>query len=92
MIRRRLPDTRASAARRGYGHRWRKLRARKLKKDPLCEMHLEAGRVVAATMVDHIVPHEGREELMLDEENLQSMCTSCHNFKTGRERTERGRG
>ena len=36
-------------------------------------------------MVDHIIPHKGDEALFWDEDNLQSLCTPCHNQKTARE-------
>jgi len=42
-----------------------------------------AGRVTAATVVDHVVPHRGDPVLMWDEiGNWQSLCTDCHGAKT----------
>jgi 5-methylcytosine-specific restriction protein A len=39
--------------------------------------------VVAATVVDHIVPHRGDERLFWDSvNNWQSLCESCHNRAT----------
>ena len=46
---------RESAYRRGYGARWRKLRAQILMDEPLCRECRKAGRIVPATDVDHIV-------------------------------------
>ncbi|WP_342664986.1 HNH endonuclease [Shimazuella kribbensis] len=40
------------------------------------------GRVVPATVVDHITPHKGDRELFWDSTNWQSMCSTCHNRKT----------
>mgnify|MGYP003779313017 CR=1 FL=1 len=78
---------RGTSAKRGYGARWRKIRARKLARDPLCEdpygVHGTGGAVVEATEVDHIVPkRDGGSDRM---ENLQSLCKSCHSRKTALE-------
>lgn len=43
---------------------------------------MQAGKVTAATEVDHIVPHRGDERLFRDEKNLQSLCRPCHSRKT----------
>jgi 5-methylcytosine-specific restriction enzyme A len=44
-----------------------------------------AGRLAAATVVDHIVPHRGDPVLFWDEGNWQSQCKPCHDAKTARE-------
>jgi len=46
---------------------------------------LKAERVAPATVVDHIEPHKGDEELFYDINNLQSLCKSCHDRKTAKE-------
>ena len=46
---------------------------------------MEQGDVVAATVVDHIVPHKGNEAFMWDESNYQSLCKTCHDRKTATE-------
>jgi 5-methylcytosine-specific restriction protein A len=43
---------------------------------------MEQGRLVKATVVDHIVPHRGDVKLFWDENNWQSLCKSCHDHKT----------
>lgn len=64
--------------------RWRELRARKLEANPLCERHLKEGKVVAASVVHHIVEVEsGHSEqecmaLAYSWANLQSLCRECH--------------
>jgi hypothetical protein len=58
--------------------RWRKLRAWQLAHYPLCALCHRSGRITPATVVDHIVPHNGDPALMWDVENLQSLCASCH--------------
>lgn len=74
---------RGNAHRRGYGRRWRKLRDAYLAEHPLCEICESKGRLVAATLVDHIQPIRlgGEDEWR----NLQSLCASCHAKKTATE-------
>ena len=80
---------RESAARRGYGRRWRRLRLMILARDPVCTCPLdgcdhEPGRCVRGSEpVDHIVPKvRGGDD---SEENLQGLCAGCHSRKTARE-------
>ena len=58
--------------------RWRKNREIFLADNPLCIMCERQGRVTAATIVDHIVPHDGDVGLFWDMDNWQSLCASCH--------------
>lgn len=74
---------RASSSARGYGARWRRERERFLRSNPLCVHCRSEGRLVPATVVDHIVPHRGDEKLFWDRENWQSLCKRCHDQKTG---------
>lgn len=51
------------------------------------------GRLVVATVADHIIPHRGDKGLFMGE--LQSLCVSCHSGAKQREeaagaRTGRG--
>lgn len=70
--------SRGSASQRGYGARWRRLRAMQLNAHPLCVV---CGR--AATDVDHIISRrKGGTDV---EDNLQSMCHQHHSEKTNRE-------
>ena len=80
-----LEGQRPSAARRGYGPRWRRARAAYLARHPLGVSCGAAGRLEPATVVDHIVPHKGDSVLFWDRANWQSMCKSCHDAKTARE-------
>ena len=70
--------------------RWRKLRAAKLSRNPLCEECARQGRHTPAKMVDHIVPIRfgGRS---LDMDNLQSLCWSCHSAKSIKEGSRFGK-
>lgn len=86
--RKKYEPVRATAAQRGYGSRWQKARAAYLAAHPLCvDPHGEhAGRVVAADVVDHIIPHRGDKALFWDgQNNWQPLCKRCHDIKTARE-------
>jgi 5-methylcytosine-specific restriction protein A len=41
----------------------------------MCE---QRGRIVAASVVDHIQPHKGNVTLFWDATNLQALCKGCH--------------
>lgn len=77
-----VDDQRASASKRGYDRRWRRLRLMYLRANPLCAdpFDLHANHVVAAVHVDHIIPKRngGTDEW----DNLQGLCASCHSHKT----------
>lgn len=75
---------RGSARERGYTWAWEKARARFLKQHPLCVECKREGRYIAATDVDHIIPHRGDERLFWDESNWQGLCSPHHKRKTGR--------
>ena len=70
---------RQTSTERGYNARWRRSRKRYLQDNPLCVLHLSKGRTVPATVVDHIEPHKGNDELFWDKSNWQSVCDLCHN-------------
>ena len=75
-------NERGSAAERGYDNRWRKARLRFLKVHPFCVICKAEGKLVKATVVDHIIPHRGDELLFWDESNWQPLCKRCHDRKT----------
>lgn len=63
---------------------WRKLRAIKIQIQPLCEECLRKGMYSIAKVIDHIKPiNQGGASLSMD--NLQSLCSGCHNRKSGLE-------
>ena len=76
---------RGTSNQRGYNYRWQKYRRSYLIEHPLCQRCLERGRIVEATVVDHIVPHRGGQELFWDSNNHQALCKKCHDEKTARE-------
>lgn len=78
-------ERRGTAAQRGYGGRWRKAREGYLRAHPLCAKCGDEGRLVAATVVDHIVPHRGDYQRFWDSSNWQPLCKRCHDRKTASE-------
>jgi hypothetical protein len=58
--------------------RWLARQRQQLEAHPLCRMCMQQGRVTAATVVDHIVPHRGDEALFFGG-SLQSLCSPHHN-------------
>jgi 5-methylcytosine-specific restriction protein A len=80
--RHRTPDLRPSAARRGYGSRWRANRARFLQANPIC---VDCGFL--ATVPDH--DPVSRAELIRQGDpdpdawhHLKPRCATCHNRRT----------
>ncbi|MGY6410778.1 MAG: HNH endonuclease [Alkalilacustris sp.] len=73
-----------SAHARGYGAKWRRLRAFVLARDKgLCQVCLNQGRTTQATEVDHILNRARGGTDHTD--NLQAICSVCHRAKTLRE-------
>lgn len=67
---------RPNAAQRGYDHRWRKIRAEILQRDPVCVI-CHAAR---SDTVDHILTKaRGGTD---DPRNLRGLCRQCHSRKT----------
>jgi 5-methylcytosine-specific restriction protein A len=89
---------RPSASQRLYNRQWTySSRPAFLMEHPLCEVirykdsdgqlkfiRRHEGRVVAASVVDHIVPHKGDTALFHDQSNWQALCRDCHNYKTAK--------
>lgn len=74
-----------TSSQRGYGSKWRIIRAQFLSKHPLCcdPDRRHVGRVEVATDVDHILPRaRGGSNRW---ENLQALCHACHSAKTVRD-------
>jgi hypothetical protein len=71
--------TRPSAHARGYGRRWQKARLAFLAAHPCCRICEEQGRIIAATIVDHIEPHKGDAAKFWNVDNWQSLCANCNN-------------
>jgi 5-methylcytosine-specific restriction protein A len=73
-------DRRGSAASRGYGYAWTKVRARQLKFNPLCKGCLDSGLVTQAA----VVHHKDEDQHNNDSDNLVSLCFDCHEKLHGR--------
>lgn len=76
---------RLSSSKRGYGTKWRKYRLRFLAEHPMCVHCILHGRVVIATVVDHMVPHRGDMVKFWDTGNHQALCKRCHDVKTAKQ-------
>jgi len=70
---------------RGYTYRWQKARKIFLNQHPLCAVCQSNCQVTVASVVDHIIPHKGNQDLFWDESNWQPLCKFHHDQKTGRE-------
>ena len=79
-----------TTAERGYGAKWQRARARFLGKpeNVLCRMCSAEGVTVLATVVDHIVPHRGDQDLFWSEANWQPLCAAHHS--ADKQRAEAG--
>lgn len=62
--------------------RWRAARAIFLKQHPLCAECQDEGRIEAATVVDHVIPHKGDRRLFWDRTNWAACCKTHHDRKT----------
>ena len=84
-VKRHVPATeqRETASQRGYNSRWQKARLTFLARHPLCAECERQGKVTAATVVDHVIPHKGDQVLFWDSENnWAALCASCHSRAT----------
>lgn len=79
----RTDGKRPSAAGRGYGAAWKRLRALKLRETPLCEQCAEMGRDEPATVVHHLDPISSGGKVLCPIERLQSVCLPCHSKGEG---------
>lgn len=78
--------SRGSNGKRLYANeRWRSSRLRFLEQNPLCVLCAKRERVEPATVVDHVRPHRGDEQLFWDTGNWQALCKPCHDLKTASE-------
>ena len=64
---------------------WRKLREMVLHKQPICVMCEQKKIYTTANTIDHILPiNKGGAVWSMD--NLQALCSSCHNKKSARDK------
>lgn len=78
-----------TSSERGYGWRWVKARAAYLAAHPLCVYHARDGMAAEATVLDHIVPHQGNMAStgngFWNSANWQGLCKRCHDSVKARE-------
>lgn len=65
--------------------RWVRARRYFLNRNPLCVRCMEVGKLVDASVVDHIIPHKGNPKLFWKQTNWQALCKGCHDRKTAKE-------
>lgn len=68
------------------------LRPVQLLREPWCRECASRGIRTRATVVDHVVPHQGDWGKFIDRANLQSLCKNCHDRKTALEQAKKRRG
>jgi 5-methylcytosine-specific restriction endonuclease McrA len=90
MATRRETDRRRPSARqRGYTSKWDTERAIYLLAHPWCVMCLAKAMRKLATVVDHIIRHNGDLKLFWSRSNWQALCQHCHNStKQSQERNQ----
>lgn len=64
--------------------RWRRIRDKQLREQPLCEWCIEREIVEPATEVHHSIPHKGSEAIFWSGPFI-STCQSCHASRGQRE-------
>jgi 5-methylcytosine-specific restriction protein A len=64
--------------------RWKRVRLLHLKGSPFCLDCYAAGRLVLASVVDHVVPISAGGPAFPGPDGLRSLCPSCHSQKTAR--------
>ncbi|VVO24181.1 HNH endonuclease [Pseudomonas fluorescens] len=67
-----------TSSQRGYNYEWQKARVVHLNDNPLCVYCQREGRVTAASVVDHSVPHRGDMDIFWDKSQWVSLCAHCH--------------
>lgn len=85
-------EDKRKTAERGYGAAWQKARLKFLEAHPLCEMCKKQGRIKAAQVVDHRIPHRMGQAaasgnaaeiakataLFWDQSNWSAICKTHH--------------
>lgn len=75
----RLSENRGSARERGYTADWNKFSRQHLRQHPLCEYCLADGKVTAAQVTDHDLPHNGDPDLFWS----NTFTSLCHRHHSG---------
>jgi len=69
---------RGSATGRGYNRQWSNAARVYRAEHPLCEYCELDGRVVTASLVDHLYPHRGDRRIFWLSKLWVASCTECH--------------
>ncbi|WP_165068293.1 HNH endonuclease [Paludisphaera rhizosphaerae] len=91
-LERKPPRDRAKTERHRWLQRaaWIRCRDYKLSLDPLCEDCKEAGELVPAQQVHHLISREVDPAKAYDRDNLRSLCLAHHRIRETALQAERG--
>ena len=64
---------------------WRRASKAFLAENPLCVECKKEGKTTPSRVTDHIIPHQGNEQLFWDSSNYQALCFDHHRKKTNSE-------
>ena len=70
---------------------WRELRKGQLEREPNCRECRKHGKLVKATVCDHVMPHRG-DEVAFWAGPFQSLCKPCHDGHKQRQERRHARG
>jgi len=65
--------------------KWKRIRARTLSSQPLCQSCLLDNRTTAAEAVDHVWPWRKIGKMAFSHNRFQSLCVACHSRKSALE-------
>ena len=88
QVQKRYDKQRGTAAERGYDSRWQRFREIYMRGHPLCAMCEDKGYIVKADLIHHKTPLDQGGEKYADD-NLMSVCSSCHESIHGKDRFKR---
>lgn len=77
-------ENRPNSNQRLYDYQWRKARRLKLQANPLCEDCEERDEATIAVDVHHELKVRDHPDLRLCQDNLRSLCKTCHSIRTNR--------
>jgi 5-methylcytosine-specific restriction endonuclease McrA len=84
-------DRRPAPDQRYTGTNWRKMRARVIREEPICQLRFP-GCTGRSVQVDHIVSANDRPDLFLVRSNLRGLCAACHFKRSAEQARARRRG
>lgn len=68
--------------------RWRNLRDRVVREEPICRLRLKGICTIKSTTGDHIVPVSLRPDLRFVRRNVRGACAPCNQYRSNRPLSE----